>query len=163
MTFVAALQVRSPAFPPGAEWAKSTCYKRPTAKIGPMPVVYKLNPADKFIYTQCIGNVTPAEISEHFRELVRDPDCPDRLTVLLDLTETTSVPWTYEIRGVNQDLESVRGKVAFDACAVVASKIVLFGMMRMFAVLAQRHFTSIRVFRTVPEAEEWLAAQRSPV
>jgi len=128
-----------------------------------MPVVYKLNPAEKFIYTQCIGNVTPEEISEHFRELVRDPDCPDRLAVLLDLRETTSVPWTFQLRGVNQDLERVRGKVAFDACAIVASRDVLFGMMRIFAVFAQGHFTSIRVFRTVPEAEEWLAGQRTVV
>lgn len=126
-----------------------------------MPVIYKLNPAEKFIYTQCVGNVTPEEISEHFRELARDPDCPDRLTVLLDLRETTSVPWTFQLRGVNQDLDRVRTRVAFDACAVVASKVVLFGMMRMFAVLAQSHFTSIRVFRTFAEAEEWLAAQKS--
>jgi len=49
----------------------------------------------------------------------------------------------------------------FDACAIVASRNVLFGMMRMFQVLAQNSFTTTQVFRTAEDAEAWLAAQEA--
>jgi hypothetical protein len=32
----------------------------------------------------------------------------------------------------------------------------------MFQVMAQDHFTAIRVFRALAEAEAWLASQRFP-
>lgn len=123
-----------------------------------MPVLYEIFRAKRFIHTRCVGNVTPEEISEHFRDLLRDPNCPDRLNVLLDLREMTSLPHTDEVRGVKEDLERVRRKVMFDYCAIVATNDALFGMMRMFEVFAQDYFRASRVFRVVEDAEAWLAS-----
>jgi hypothetical protein len=127
-----------------------------------MPVTYVIDQQEKLIRTRCIGNVVVGEVINHFRTLERDPECPDRLDVFLDLSETTSLPFTAEINAVAQEINRVRKKVRFGACAVLATADALFGMMRMFAVLAGSYFSDIQVFRSAPEAEAWLAAQRSP-
>ena len=101
----------------------------------------------------------PKEVSDHFRDLAQDPKRPDRLNVLLDLTEVTSVPETEQVRAVSHDLKRHRSNLQFNACAIVAKRDVLFGMMRMFAVFATDSFVITQVFHTTAEAETWLAAQ----
>src|SRR5216110_1826796 len=125
-----------------------------------MPVVYVIEPEEKLIRTRCIGNITKAEVIEHFRTLQRDPCCPDRLDVFLDLRETTSLPFTGQIHAVAHEISETRKKVHFNICAVVATTDALYGMMRMFAVVAGRYFTVVQVFRVADEAENWLASQR---
>jgi len=126
-----------------------------------MPVAYTIDQKERLIRTRCIGNVKVDEVINHFRTLEQDPNCPNRLDVFLDLSETTSLPVTAEITAVAQEINRVRTKVHFGACAVVAIGDALFGMMRMFAVLAGAYFSEIRVFRSADDAEAWLATQRS--
>jgi hypothetical protein len=100
--------------------------------------------------------VTPEEVIEHFRSLEQDPDCPSRLDVLLDLSELTSIPNKENLRDVTHEIGRIRGKVQFGACAIVAGRDVLFGMLRMFEVFAEEQFCETRVFRSKDEAEPWL-------
>ena len=126
-----------------------------------MPVTYVIDAQQKLIRTKCIGNVTLPEVIGHFRELERDPDCPHQLDVFLDLSETGSLPLTRDISGVAAEIGRIRKKVRFNACAVVATRTALFGMLRMLEVMAGPHFRAFRVFRVASEAEEWLASERS--
>jgi hypothetical protein len=126
-----------------------------------MPVTYTINRKEKLIRTQCVGNVTVHEVIDHFRTLERDPDCPDSLDVFLDLSEITSLPFTGEITSVAVEISRIKKKVRFNICAVVATREALFGMLRMFSVVAGPYFTAIRVFRAAAQAEEWLASQKS--
>jgi hypothetical protein len=121
-----------------------------------MPVTYKIDHGKRLIHTRCIGDVNAKEVSEHFRKLGRDPYKPDRLNVLLDLTEMTSLPETQELRGVNSDLRQIRGTLQFGVCAIVTDNDALFGMMRMFQVLAEEYFVVTRVFEKIGEAQAWL-------
>ena len=57
-----------------------------------MPVIYQIDRANGIIRTRCVGPVTIDEVIDHFRQLERDADCPERLDVLLDISEETSVP-----------------------------------------------------------------------
>ncbi len=57
-------------------------------------------------------------------------------------------------------IADVRGRVKFGACAIVAPRDAMFGMMRMFEVFAQKSFRATAVFRTLAEAEAWLATQQ---
>jgi hypothetical protein len=123
-----------------------------------MPVTYKIYPAERLIRTRCFGDVTPQEVADHFQELARDPNRPDRLNVLLDLTDETSLPETYQLRVVSGQIKELLRIIRFEALAIVASSWALFGMMRVFAVLAEDYFSAIRVFRTTAEAEAWLAS-----
>ncbi len=121
-----------------------------------MPVIYRINGKKRLIHTRCIGKVTPADILYHFQSLARDPECPDRLDVLLDLSESTSVPESHQLHDVREEIGRIRDKVQFDDCAIVAPTDVLFGMSRMFEAFASQWFHEIRVYRTLVEAEAWL-------
>jgi len=123
-----------------------------------VPIHYRIDPERRRIWTTCIGDVNPKEISQHFRDLARDPNRPDRLNVLLDLTEMTSLPETPQLRAVTNDLKRYQPDMQFDACAIVASRNVLFGMMRMFGVLTAEYFDMTEVFRAIADAEAWLAS-----
>lgn len=101
-----------------------------------MPVTYHIDEDSKLIRTNCIGNVTLVEVLDHFRTLVQDPECPDRLDVLLDLSDNTSVPESYELREVSSEIGRIADKLQFGACAIVATNDLLFGMCRMFEAFA---------------------------
>ena len=53
------------------------------------------------------------------------------------------------------------GRVSFGACAIVAKRTVLFGLMRMFEMFAEGRFRTTGVFDTVDEANQWLESQRA--
>jgi hypothetical protein len=124
-----------------------------------MPVTYQIDQANGIIRTKCTGPVTIEEVVEHFRVLERDPDCPDRVDVLLDLSEQTSIPTKQNLQEVTGQIRRIRGRVQFGACAIVACTDALYGMLRMFEVFADRYFRESSVFRTASEAEAWLASQ----
>jgi len=128
-----------------------------------MPVAYEIDTAKALIRTRCIGDVTLTEVIDHFQQLARDPNCPARLDVLLDLTEEATVPKSEELRVVTAEIASVRGRVQFGACAIVAPRDALYGMLRVFQVFSEEVFRETLVFRSLPEAEEWLASRREAV
>jgi hypothetical protein len=101
--------------------------------------------------------VTLNEVLDHFRALERDSECLNRLNVLLDMSEVTSVPESEQLRDVSDQIGRIREKVQFEYCAIVALTDVLYGMARMFAVFAEEWFGEISVFRALDEAEVWLS------
>jgi hypothetical protein len=127
-----------------------------------VPITYQFSADKRTIRTTCTGYLTLPEIVEHFQALERDPECPELLDVYLDCSEVTSLPETRQISAVVTQMKRVQPKVRFDACAIVASRHALFGMMRMFEALAEEVFRVTRTFLTTTEAEAWLALQQKP-
>ena len=127
---------------------------------GGVPVTYQIDSAARFIHTRCIGAVVLEEVREHFATLSRDPECPARLDVLLDLREMTTIPGTSELRTVTTDIARIRPQVRFGSCAIIASRDVLFGMARMFEVFAEEYFAATRVFRGEVDGLAWLESRR---
>lgn len=127
-----------------------------------MPLTYSIDTNARLIRTTCAGNLTLEEVINHFHELQRDPNCPSRLDVLLDLTDVTSLPESRQLGAVALEVKKTLEKVRFDVCAIVAQRDALFGMLRMFEVMVEKYFRAIQVFRVRAEAETWLAAQKTP-
>ncbi len=125
-----------------------------------MPVTYTIDTKERVIRTRCIGMVTFAEVAEHFQALARDPACAEGLDVLLDVSEVNSLPDASQIRAVALELKKIQKNGKFGACAIVAPRDAIFGMLRMFEVMAQEYFRVICVFRASSDAEAWLASQR---
>lgn len=90
------------------------------------------------------------------------PTRPAASTFFLDLSETTSLPAGFQIAAVADQLQKIHESVRFNACAIVAQRDALYGMLRMFEVMAEPYFRAIRVFRVSAEAETWLASERLP-
>lgn len=103
--------------------------------------------------------MTLQEVIDHLRKLQQDPECPERLDVLLDLSEASSLP-ECQLLVVITELKKIRSAVSFDACAIQASRPSLFGMMRMFEVLAEELFRVTRTFQSATEAETWLLSEQ---
>lgn len=57
-------------------------------------------------------------------------------------------------------IEGLRYRVRFGACALVAQSDLLYGIARMFSVLAETQFEQIRVFRDFLPAEFWIHSVR---
>ena len=132
----------------------------PPVKEGDVPVTYSIDKKQGIIRTRCAGFVNLEQVVEHFRMLEQDPDCPAALDVLLDLSETTSLPESNQLKVVNNEIGRIRSRIQFGACAIVAARDALFGMARMFEIFAANSFRAIRVFRLYADAEAWLASQR---
>lgn len=126
-----------------------------------MPVTYSIDTTRRLICTVCARPLTFSQVLDHFRELKEDPACSGRLDVLLNVSDVDLVPESYQIGAVAAAVLSIRDKVQFGACAVVASRDAMFGMMRVFEVRAGDHFAAIHVFRETAEAEMWLASQKT--
>ena len=126
-----------------------------------MPITYQIDTDKRTIRTKAAGYVTLQEVIDHFQILAQDPQCPDRLDVFLDLSEVDSLPETPQLSTVIDALKRIRAKVHFQACAILASRNALFGMMRMFEALAEKFFRVTSTFRIASEAEAWLVSQQS--
>jgi hypothetical protein len=118
-------------------------------------------PREAAHHTRCTGLVVLEEVRRHFVALSQDKDCPPRLDVLLDLSEMSTLPESDQLRIVTSDIAHLWPQVRFGICAIVASRPPLYGMARMFEVFAERYFSATMVFRTEPEAVDWLEAQRT--
>jgi hypothetical protein len=128
-----------------------------------MPVTYTFSADRRTVRTRCAGHVTLEEVVEHFRGLERDPLCPAQLDVFLDLSEldVASIPHNFQISRVVLEMKRIESRVRFGACAILAPRDALFGMMRMFEAMADQNFRATRSFRDATEAEVWLASQQS--
>src|SRR5690349_9334865 len=106
--------------------------------------------------TRCVGHITVGDVLGHFRELARVWPNIDRLDVLLDWTELTSLPTVIELEKVATEIGTQIGPHRFGRCAVVTDRDLVRDSMHMFEVLVNRFFEEIRVFRTLEGAVEWL-------
>jgi hypothetical protein len=123
-----------------------------------MPVTYEIDRERRLIRTRCVGPVTLPEVLEHFDVLQRDPACPERLDVVLDLSEQVTLPEADQLRTVAARIAEVRN-LRFGRLAIVVDRDSMFGMARMFEVFAEAQFAASKVFRSWDEAERWVVAQ----
>jgi hypothetical protein len=126
-----------------------------------VPVTYQIDAARKLIHTTCNRPLTFTEVIEHFRTLKEDPACTGPLDVLLDVSDADTLPESRQLGPVSAELSAVRAKAEFGLCAIIATRDAMFGMMRVFAVVAGPYFRAIRVFRGADEAQAWLVSQKT--
>ena len=125
-----------------------------------MPIEYEIDRKRGLVRTRCVGETTLAEVMEHFRILHDDPALPQRVNVLLDLSELTSVPEREQLRTIVGHVKALRSELRWGALAIAARSDLLFGMSRVFGIFVEESFTNTGVFRRPAEAEVWLASQR---
>ena len=125
-----------------------------------MPITYKIDPDRRLIVTRCVGNTSLDEVLHHFGELIRDPECPPVLDVLLDLTEMTAVPDSGQLHAAAAAAGEASAHVQFSHCAIVASSEPTRGLAMVWQMFAQQSFRAAETFRTVKDAQIWLASAR---
>jgi hypothetical protein len=122
-----------------------------------MPITYQIDLPRDLIRSEATDSVTPDEVAGHLRALGVDPLFQKPMDVLLDLTACTSLPNRNQLAGVAYQLSRLGGRERFVRCAIVAARTAMFGMTRMFEVLAEEQFAATHTFQTRGEAEVWLS------
>jgi len=126
-----------------------------------VPISYQIDAEKNLIRTTAVGQLTLEEVVDHFRTLAEDAQRPEGPDVFLDLSEVTSAPDARQLSIVVGEMKRIGAKLRFGACAILASRDALFGMMRMFEALAEEFFRETRTFRDETEALVWLVSRQS--
>jgi hypothetical protein len=101
------------------------------------------------------GRVAYDEVQSLVAELLDHPALRPGATVLADSVAVTGAPATDELRLIARELKPLmaRGVAGF---AIVTRAGFVYGIARMFAVMAELVHVRVAVFRTTDEANEWL-------
>ena len=128
-----------------------------------MPITFSIDMRASLIRTIGAGNVTPAEVDDHFTELSKVWPRGAKLDVLLDLSGCTSLPEILQLRAVVSRIQMFGGRKRFGVCAIVATRELLYGLLRVFELLASHRFVAVRVFRNGSAAMVWLRERSSAI
>ncbi len=103
------------------------------------------------------GLVTFDEMERMIRVLEQDPHMRGAL-VLTDAREASDAPSSAELREIAVHAGRL-AKNGLGPVAIVVGTTFLYGIARMFATFAEAVCMKVNPFRTMPEAEEWLARE----
>ena len=122
-----------------------------------MPVSYRIDPAQKIVYTTFEGEVTDQQLVRHARKIDSDPDL-DGSFVELIRADTSSMEGVTG-SGVRAVADALRVSTAIRKIGIVASQDVEFGLARMVESRADESLIEIRVFREQADARSWLGIE----
>jgi hypothetical protein len=119
-----------------------------------MPIRYSTDPVNRRLVTRADGVVTFAEIDAHLdiEQRNRDLDRPE----LIDARGATTDLTTQQVRQLVQPAANMLRLVELGATAIVTTDDVLYGMARMYSILAEGVGATSQVFRDVESATRWL-------
>ena len=102
--------------------------------------------------------ITADEVMATARALNRAPDAVRQLQfALLDFTNASELQITgEELRDVVAENEITSALVSPGLIAIVAPKDQIYGLARMWQVFVQKLDWTVEIFRSQPEAVEWL-------
>ena len=118
-----------------------------------MPIIHRIEPSYRMVYTRGYGVVTDEDILGHNRDLKADPDFDPTFNQLLDFTEAV------EIKIQTETIQRIARRRIFDLSsqrAIVVDTALKFGLSRMFQNLRLPEDENIRVFFDIVEARKWL-------
>lgn len=123
-----------------------------------MPISYRIDPERQLILTRAWGVLTDAELLAHKDRLLHDAAFDPGMPELSDVRA---------IERLDVTTVGVKAMVAHDTAhserrsghrlALVVPTDEAFGMARMYQLMGKRDDGSVAVFRTLPDAEAWLA------
>jgi hypothetical protein len=107
------------------------------------------------ILTHADGLVTFAELTRHLEEEQRAHglDLPELIDARGAKTDVTSE----EIWRLVKRTEDLAQRTPLGPTAIVTTDDVVYGMARMYSMLAERVGAVVEVFRDIDSAERWLA------
>ncbi len=118
-----------------------------------MAITYKILKNQVIITTK--GDFTASDLDITFSDLVSDPKFTKGLNLLVHDLSTSFVPSSDEIENAAKFLDSMLKNFA-PKIAVVVNKEVKFGMGRMLENFCEMRKISLRVFKEIEEAQDWL-------
>jgi len=119
-----------------------------------MAISYRIDSAQKAIYTALVGEVTDQQLLRHAGEIEGDPEIDGSFVELIQ-ADTNSMKGVTG-SGVRAAADALRASTAIRKLGIVASRNEEFGLGRMVELLADESLIEIQVFRDQEDARSWL-------
>jgi hypothetical protein len=119
-----------------------------------MPIEYSIEPAGGRMLTRADGLVTFHDINAHLDVEQRNRDV--HRAELIDAREAVTDLTADQIRFLVQRAADMIKTVDVGPTAIVTTNDLVFGLARMYALLAERVGVNAEVFRDMQSATEWL-------
>jgi len=117
-----------------------------------MPVSSFVDPHSRFVITLCVGEVTLAESVSSCSHIRNHPGFHRDFRQLVDLSMATNIPLRFpDLYHLQQECDPFSNQARR---AIIAIDAVPFGLSRMYQLITNS--PNLEVFRTLPEALEWL-------
>jgi len=122
-----------------------------------MPIRYSVDRIHRRLVTQANGLVTFQDINAHldYEQRNRDLDRPE----LFDARGATTDLTADQVRRLAQRAADMLRIVDLGPTAIVTTDDVVYGMARMYSVLAEGAGAAAEVFRDMESATRWLDRQ----
>ena len=106
------------------------------------------------------GEYDPGDIIAQFLAGLADPKCPEKISLLVDVTQSDSLETRapQDIRRVAEYLGPYRDRIG-GRCAVVASRDLHFGLSSMGSAYVESLGIEASIFRDMKSALDWLGVQ----
>jgi hypothetical protein len=119
-----------------------------------MPIRYSHDRVNRRLVTHAAGLVTYDDINAHLdlEQKNRDLDRPE----LIDARGATTDVTTAQVRKLVQRATQMLRLVDLGPTAIVTDNDVVYGMARMYSVLAESAGANADVFRDIESATRWL-------
>ena len=122
-----------------------------------MAAFYKIDKERRLVLSSGAGVLTKDDIFGHMERLLKDPDFDPNFSQLTDFRQITSLDFGPE------DVRLFAERTIFSPRsrrAILVKDDLQFGLARMFEIHRELHgATGIRVFRSLDEALDWIAAR----
>jgi hypothetical protein len=122
-----------------------------------MPIRYSIDPINNRLLTHADGVVTFHDINAHLDVEERNRDL--NRAELVDARGATGDLSADQVRRLVQRAATMQRAVELGPTAIVTSNDVLFGMARMYSILAEGVGAQAEVFREPESAMTWLDSQ----
>ncbi len=122
-----------------------------------MPVSYRIDPAQKIVYTTFEGEVTDQQFLRHTQEIESDPEIDGSFVELIHANTSSMEGVTSS--GVRAVADVIRVSTAIRKIGIVASQNVEFGLARMVVLLTEESPIEVQVFRAQADARSWLGIE----
>ena len=126
-----------------------------------MSVEYRIDQERSLVRLEVLDPLDLEQIAETVQRLLSDPKLRPGLNFLSDHSKLQSTATTDLVKSTPPLLVRLSERLGPFRCALVVPSEASYGMARMAGVLAESSPAEVRAFRSLEEAEAWLA--ESPV
>ena len=129
-------------------------------RMSELPVNYVIK--GKLLKISCSKDSIPQDLKDVLVKALSDPNCPDKVFFLLDVSQSTSMAHRTagEIFEIARFLVLHSKKLA-NRCAVLTSSDIQYGLCRMGSAYIENYGINSEVFRNLDEALHWLGLNGS--
>jgi hypothetical protein len=121
-----------------------------------MTAIYRIDKSRRIVFSQATGRVTDEILLQHQRRLSTDPDFEPDYRQLYDFRDVEDLQATSTgVRELAINNQFGRGAQR----ALIAGSEAVYGVARMFQIMAEKGPDRIEVFYSLEEALDWLGLE----